>query len=139
MAIALLYLFLLGVVAVIWRDWRDVARQEERTRQSAARSPGRLVVVESGETDLAPGFSFPLSVVTGLGRATSNAVIIDAPFASAEHALLSHRNDRWWLEDLGSRNGTQLNGERLTSPTIVVSGDQVGIGGVRLRIELEES
>jgi hypothetical protein len=137
--IALLYLFLLGVVAVLWRDWRAVSSHVQRTRRSSARPLGRLVVIQAGETDLVPGQSFPLSVVTGLGRAPSNTVIIEGPFASSKHALLSLRNDRWWLEDRGSRNGTRLNGERLTAPAIVVTGDQVGIGGVRLRIELEGS
>jgi len=135
-AIVLLYLFLLGVVLIMWRDWRAVARQIEQARHSSARSLGRLVVIEGGKTDLAPGQSFALSVVTGLGRDPSNTVVIDVPFASTEHALLSLRGDRWWLEDLGSKNGTRLNGERLNAPAIVATGDEVGIGGVRLRIEL---
>jgi hypothetical protein len=136
-AAALLYLFLLAAVAVIWRDWRAAALQVQGTRRAAARSWGRLVVVEGGETDLLPGQSFPLAVMTGLGRSAANTVVIQDPFASTEHALLSRRGERWWLEDLDSRNGTFLNGERLTAPAIVATGDELGIGGVRLRIELE--
>jgi pSer/pThr/pTyr-binding forkhead associated (FHA) protein len=132
-----LYAFLLGAILVMWRDWRAVARQAERTHQASARSLGRLVVVDSGQTEHAPGQSFPLSVVTGLGRASSNTVIVEDNFASSEHALLSLRNGRWWLEDLGSRNGTRLNGERLSAPAIVAMGDEIGIGSLRLRIELE--
>ena len=138
-AITLLYLFLLGVVAVMWRDWRVVARHSERIRASAARSLGRLVVVEGGETDLLPGHAYPLSVVTGLGRAPSNTVVIEDAFASTENALLSLRNGRWWLEDLESKNGTRLNGERLGAPAIVATGDDVGVGSVRLRIELADT
>jgi pSer/pThr/pTyr-binding forkhead associated (FHA) protein len=136
-AAILLYLFLAGAVVVMWRDWRAVAQQAEQTREVTTRSLGRLVVVDSGQTELAPGQSFPLSVVTGMGRAPSNTVIVEDSFASSEHALLSLRNGRWWLEDLHSRNGTRLNGDHLTAPAIVATGDEVGIGSVRLRIELE--
>ena len=136
--VALLYLLLLGAVMVIWRDWRATVRQVEGARHSSARVLGRLVVVHGGQTDLLPGQSYPLGVLTGLGRAPSNTVIVQDPFASNEHALLYQREGRWWLEDLGSRNGTLLNGERLRAPAIVATGDEVGIGGVRLRIELEE-
>jgi hypothetical protein len=116
-----------------------VADQAEWSRTIAGRSLGQLVVVEAGKTDLPPGHAFPLSVVTGLGRALSNTIVIEDAFASSEHALLSLRDGRWWLEDLGSRNGTQLNGEPLSAPAIVATGDEVGIGGVRLRIELADA
>lgn len=134
----LLYAFVGGALLLIWRDWQAAAGQVERTRRAASRPLGRLVVVQGGGTDLAPGQSFALSTMTGLGRASSNTVIVEDPFASSEHALLYQRDGCWWLEDLNSRNGTLLNGERLRAPAIVATGDEVGIGGVRLRIELEE-
>jgi hypothetical protein len=135
-AAAILYLLLLGAVIVMWRDWRAVAQRSEQVRETAARALGRLVVIEGGKTELLPGQSFPLSVVTGMGRALSNTVIVEDAFSSSEHALLSLRNNRWWLEDLDSRNGTRLNGERLNAPAIVATGDEIGIGTVRLRLEL---
>ena len=137
--VVLLYLFVLGAVAVIWRDWRAAVRQVQETRRASAVPLGRLVVIDGGRTDLARGQSFPLSVASGMGRSASNTVIVDDPFASSEHALLIRRGERWWLEDLASKNGTFLNGERLTVPAIVATGDEVGVGGVRLRIELEGS
>lgn len=136
-ALALLYGFLLAMAAITWRDWRAVARQVQQARRAAARTWGRLVVIEAGDADLSPGQAFPLGIVTSLGRGPSNTVMLDVPFASSEHALLSRRDDRWWLEDMNSKNGTLLNGQRLTAPAILVTGDEVGIGGVRLRIELE--
>jgi hypothetical protein len=137
-AVLFLYAFVGLALFCIWRDWRATAGQVERTRRAAARSLGRLVVVQGGGTDLAPGQAFALGAMTGLGRGHSNTVIVQDPFASTEHALLYRREGRWWLEDLNSRNGTLLNGERLRTPAIVATGDEVGIGGVRLRIELEE-
>lgn len=138
-AAVILYLFLLGAVVVIWRDWRAVARQSAEARVSMTRSLGRLIVIDGGESELLPGQSYPLSMLTGLGRALSNTVVIEDTFASSEHALLSLRNGRWWLEDLGSRNGTRLNGDQLNAPAIVATGDEIGIGAVRFRIELTEA
>ena len=137
-AIGLLYLLLAGIVIVVWRDWKSTARYLERTREATRRSLGRLVVIRRGQTELLPGQAIPLAVITGLGRAPTNTVVLSEPFASNEHARLYRRDGRWWLEDLGSRNGTQLNGERLHARAIVVTGDVVGIGGVQMRIELEE-
>jgi hypothetical protein len=136
--VLLLYAFLGLALYLIWRDWRATAGQIAGVRRSVARPLGRLVVVEGGGTDLSPGQVFALNVMTGVGRASSNTVIVEDPFASSEHALLYRREGRWWLEDLNSRNGTLLNGERLHTPAIVATGDEVGIGEVRLRIELEE-
>lgn len=132
----LLYLFLFSVVLIVWRDARAVARQTVQQREVETRPLGRLVVVEAGKTGWTRGEAFPLAAATRLGRAPTNTVVVEDPFASAEHALLAFRNGRWWLEDLGSRNGTLLNGERLNAAAIVSTGDVLGIGEVRLRIEL---
>jgi hypothetical protein len=138
-AVILLYLFLLGIVTVMWRDWRAVSQQVKAVRQAASLPLGCLLVIDSGGTELLPGQAFPLAVATRLGRSASNTVMIDDPFASTEHASLVQRGGRWWLEDLGSRNGTLLNGERLAGPAIVATGDELGIGAVKLRIELQGS
>jgi pSer/pThr/pTyr-binding forkhead associated (FHA) protein len=58
-------------------------------------------------------------------------------FASAEHALISWRGGQWWLEDLGSRNGTRLNDETVTAPTVLSAGDVISIGQVKLKVEIE--
>jgi pSer/pThr/pTyr-binding forkhead associated (FHA) protein len=136
-ATAILYVFVLGVVAVLWRDWRAVADRAQQAHEAQARPLGHLIVVDSGETDLTPGQSFRLGVVTGLGRAPANTIVIEDAFTSSTHALISLRNERWWLEDLGSRNGTRLNGDRLNAPAIIATGDEIGIGSTSLRIELE--
>jgi pSer/pThr/pTyr-binding forkhead associated (FHA) protein len=133
---ALLYLFMIGAVFVMWRDWRAVAEQVESRRTTARRTFGQLVVIQAGKSDLVQGHTFPIGVITRLGRAATNSVIIEDAFASAEHARLSLRNGRWWLEDLNSRNGTLLNQDRLNAPAIVASGDVIGIGEIQLRIDL---
>lgn len=129
---ALLYAFLGALLVVLWRDLRRAAGGRQ-----VAPPKGRLVVVDAAETGLEPGLAFPLQEVTPLGRTPANAIPLPDPFVSTHHALLAWREARWWLEDLNSKNGTTLNGEPVTRPVVVSSGDLVGVGRVTLRLEVE--
>ena len=137
---AALYLFL---GAVFFLLWRSLHRADELGRVEPRRY-GRLLVVgvdtdpEDDEEGLAIGTSFPLQPVTSLGRSPANTVTIPDAYASAEHALLVLRGDQWWLEDRGSRNGTALNAVTVDGPTVVSTGDIVGIGRVLLKLEIGE-
>ena len=129
----LLYAFL-GLL--IWLIWQDV-RQTANASQARSRRLGQIIVVESTLPALAPGTRFPLLPVTSLGRAATNTAPIPDEAVSLEHALLHLREGQWWLEDLGSRNGTRLNDAAVTQPTPVVPGDIIGIGHTALKIEIE--
>ncbi|MDY7042392.1 MAG: FHA domain-containing protein [Chloroflexota bacterium] len=135
--VAILYAFLGVVFVVIWRDLRAVSRQAEET--AAGEHLGHLLVVGAGATTLLPGQRLTLAPLTSLGRALTNTVVVPDAFASAEHALLTWRAGRWWLEDLGSKNGTLLNDEPIPAdgPLVVGPGDVIGIGQVRLKLEAE--
>jgi DNA-binding winged helix-turn-helix (wHTH) protein len=65
-----------------------------------------------------------------LGRAEEALVWIDSPAASRRHARILVREGRATLEDLGSRNGTYLRGQRIHAPTALVDGDEIRIGRV---------
>lgn len=126
--LVLLYLFLYRVIRALLRDVRAAAAQR-------ATSPGRLVVVAAPSGEPSPGRSFELDAVTTLGRDVNNAIVIDDPFASAEHAVLTYRGRGWYVEDMGSTNGTFVNGRAVASVAPMAFGDELGIGQVRLRLE----
>ena len=69
----------------------------------------------------------PEGVELVLGRCPPSDVLVDDPAASAMHCRLAVAGGHVRVEDLGSRNGTLLNGERLRTPAIVATGQ--GIGG----------
>lgn len=126
--------FLLVLFFVLWRDYRQMAYQMGATR----RSYGRLVgFIATDEQYLPSGKDYPLIPLTSIGRAPTNSIVVDQPFASSEHALLALRDGQWWLEDRKSRNGTLLNDELVTVPTIVTDGDMIGIGTHYFQIVLE--
>ena len=124
----LLYLFLARVVRALVRDLRAAAREP-------VDRPGRLVVVESPGGEPAVGRSFGLDVITPLGRDVNNAIVVEDPFASAEHAVLTYRGRGWYVEDLESTNGTYVNGQRIDGVAPLSYGDELQVGQVRFRLE----
>jgi len=121
--------------AILWFLYRDL--QAATTAADGAFTPkGFLRVLGSESGRPAPDSSFALLPVTSIGRHKSNTIILDDGFVSARHAVLAQRETGWWLEDLGSRNGTLLNGLLLTDGAVVSAGDVITIGGVELKIEL---
>ena len=129
--IFLLYFFLYQVVRVTTRELIALAGQG--TTPTGERGSGRLVVVDGAESDLAPGSTFTLEPVTRVGRHPASTIALNEPFVSSEHAELAYDNGRWWLRDLGSTNGTFLNGNPVSVATGVRPGDIVQFGRIKLQ------
>lgn len=126
--LAALYAFLYLVLRALWRDLRANLR-------GADRPLGRLLVVASPDGAPAEGSIFALDAINTLGRDVNNTVVVDDAFASGRHAALTYRGRSWYLEDLGSTNGTWLNGERVVAPMLLGWGDEVQVGRVRMRLD----
>lgn len=122
----LLYGFLVLTLYVIWRDLKAHTQEEP-----SPYAPASLISETPGTTDR----RISLRPVTAIGRASGNHLVVDDPFASANHAIVAWREDRWWLEDLDSHNGTYLNGVRIDRPQPLTSGDRIAIGETVLRFE----
>ena len=121
-----LYAFLAAVLVMLWRDLRSASRQ-------GARVPlAHLLVCDGPDA----GGGHVLGEVNLLGRARDNTVWVSDSTVSAYHARLSFQAGQWWLEDLGSRNGTRVNDIPLEVPTVVTYGDEIGLGRVRLLLQL---
>lgn len=83
-------------------------------------------VMRSGPT---PGVTFPLEGdQLTIGRDSSNAVAINDSEVSRRHARLSFQGGKYVVEDLGSTNGTFVNGQRLSGPVVLKPGDVVSLG-----------
>lgn len=85
----------------------------------------RLVVSQGPQ----PGQTFMLDQdVLALGRDPSNDIVINDPQVSRQHARIARQGDLMVLEDVGSTNGTFVNGLRLTGPHALANGDEIGLG-----------
>jgi len=83
-------------------------------------------VMRSGPT---PGVTFPLEGdQLIIGRDSSNGVAINDAEISRKHSRLSFQGGKYVLEDLGSTNGTFVNGQRLAGPVVLKPGDVVSLG-----------
>lgn len=145
--LVLLYLFIWRIVRSASRDFRTGggAAQESvliAPAEAAAlglspqRIRARLVVEQSPA--LEPGEEILVdSVPVSIGRGGQNDVPLDGDdFTSASHARFESRGDGVWVEDLGSTNGTFVNGARVTTPRRLGKGDVVRVGKTDLRVEL---
>jgi len=110
--------------------------QAGRAAAAVAATPvGRIVVVESPA--LPAGKTFETGPVPlTFGRSSQNAVELgDDEFASARHARIDSQRDGVWIFDLGSTNGTYVNGNRIDGRHRLQPGDVVKIGDTELRFE----
>src|SRR6266702_2545233 len=73
-----------------------------------------------------------------IGRSPRAQLTIDDPFASRLHAEIWNDGESCWVSDLGSSNGTFLNGHRITAPVQAFPGDRIRIGETQIAIESAE-
>ena len=139
--LVLLYLFIWRIVRTAARDLR--LPQESFILRPAlaggaigqAIRPGRLVVLKSATLEDGDEFELDSTALT-IGRGGQNDVSIEGDdFASARHVRIEPRRDGVWVHDLGSTNGTLVNGHRIDRPRKLVTGDVVRIGETELRFE----
>ena len=71
-----------------------------------------------------------------IGREPACDFYLDDQTISARHARLSHHHGQWWIEDLGSTNGTFLNQATITTPMVIVSGDELCFGQVIVLVSM---
>ena len=112
--------------------WRDLKYQREILATQLVQSIG-LRVEQAGEVTTT---RYRNSEIT-IGRDPACECSLDSEKVSANHARLSFSQNQWWIEDLGSTNGSLLNGETLSTPTVVVEGDLLRCGDVLITILLQ--
>lgn len=143
--LALLWLFILSATSVIRTDMfgrsvqaSELSQQiepvrESRRRRRRNRQPTRLAITngpqEGTAADLADG-------VVMIGRSSECQIILDDDYVSTRHARVAlDQSGGFFVEDMGSTNGTYVNGRRITHPTTITADDSVRIGRTVLKLE----
>jgi hypothetical protein len=150
--LAVLYLFLIWVARSALRDLRRPAAMGDGARpdvdyedatgmhvaseglggDGALGAPRLRVLTAAGLRD---GSAYDLSDGAVLGRGDQADIQLEDSFASSQHARLDPQGDVMVLEDLGSTNGTFLNGEPLRGPQPLHAGDRIRIGDSEFSFE----
>ena len=150
--LALKIAFLVLLYVFIWRIVRSAARDLRLPQESMIIAPqqaaaagliphvgsrelGRLVVLASPALGTGDEITLDSSPIT-LGRGVTNDVPLQGDeYASTRHARIEPRRDGIWVEDIGSTNGTFVNGIRLTRERRLAPGDVLRVGETDLRFE----
>ena len=141
--LVLLYLFIWRIVRSAARDLRlpqesmilSPQQASALLPQPVARELGRLVVLKSPILDAGEVVTLD-SHALRVGRGDDNDLSVDGDeYASAHHARFEPRRDGVYVEDVGSTNGTYLNGIQVTRAKRLASGDVLRIGETELRYE----
>jgi hypothetical protein len=143
--LAILWIFVLSAISVIRSDMFG-ARVPEGARGTAPRgsrppkatkppkrrgSPTHVLVTEGANSgERAELEHAPILI----GRGTDAAIRLDDDYVSTRHARIAASGDQWFVEDLGSTNGTYIGSVRITQPTTLTLGTQVRIGKTILEL-----
>ncbi len=132
--IGVIYLFLFIVLIAVRREMGLRIGGRERLPTEA---PGRLRVrFPGGDSRLQNGAVFNLSAETRLGAGADNDIVLSDPFISSRHARMVWDGVEWWVEDLGSKNGTFIGEVRLLpmKPNIILVSATIRLGDVVLEL-----
>ena len=149
--LALLWILVLTSIAVLRRDLYGTRITDRRRktvapqpagvtaqptpappRQARSSGPSRLVVTEGPLR----GTIIPLgSSAVLLGRAPSCTLVLDDDYSSSRHARIFPQSGAWFVEDLGSTNGTFVADQRVESPTPLPTGTPVRVGQSVLELQ----
>ncbi len=120
-----LYAFLATVLYILWQDL-----QMHSELVKAAQVP-LLTITPITDDNNPVEFNVPEIVI---GRDPLCNYSVTDETVSSRHGRLSYHHNQWWLEDLNSTNGTFLNDDRVFTPTVVISGDEIRCGQAILKI-----
>ncbi|SOD70833.1 FHA domain-containing protein [Jatrophihabitans sp. GAS493] len=144
--LALLWLFVLAAVRVIRTDLSasgqqrvgvpPPARRRNRTKEPVPAAPARrgatqLVVTAGGLAGTRIGLT---GAPVLIGRANDSTLVLTDDYASTRHARISQQDGVWFVEDLGSTNGTYLGARRIEAPSPIEVGVPVRIGKTVLEL-----
>ncbi len=103
------------------------ATESDPQPASSGRSMTYRLLIEDREVALRLGENL-------LGRVDEGVVWIEAPTVSRRHARILVEHDRATIEDLGSKNGTFVRGQRISAPTLLAAGDVIRLGRVSMKL-----
>lgn len=132
--LVILYMFVGLLTYGYWLEFQLIKSTPRLTHETH----GKLIEMHKEADHFIPTDKVhPIFLRTTIGRSNDNTLQIEDDYLSASHAHLYFRDNIWWLEDLGSRNGTLLNNIQVQQTVIITHDDIISMGNIHLKIELD--
>lgn len=131
----IIYLFIFSVIRLIYLDVKKMSRFENNNASDSA-CASLKPVKSKVETEYELKKRYTIYDDAVIGRSRSCDIVIPEDFISSTHIRIWHEDGEWYLEDLGSRNGTTVNGQRILRPVILDPEDVISLGGLNFVFEL---
>lgn len=123
--LSVFWIIIFFALRIMYKDIKGGNKRERRERKS---SFGLEVIEACSNCLLRRGSVIPVQREVTIGRRTDNTLVLEEDYVSGHHAKIYLRNNDCILEDLGSTNGTLLNGRRVEKREVLKSGDGIKIG-----------
>ncbi len=131
----IIYLFIFSVIRLVYLDVKKMNRFEANSATDSACASLKSVKSKVEiEHPLKNRYSIYDEAV--IGRSKSCDIVIPESFISAKHIHIWYEDGEWYLEDLGSRNGTAVNGQRIRDVVILDPEDEISLGGLNFVFEM---
>lgn len=128
--ITVIYLFIYGIIRLIYLD---IQTMNNRQKDPAGELPYLKLINRRDSLDFRLEEVYLLEGDTTIGRSGKNNIAIQDPFISSEHVKLVLQGKVFYLEDLGSKNGTFVNEQRVAGQKVLLNnGDRIHIGQLDL-------
>lgn len=128
--IGIVYIIIFFALKIMYKDIKNGGRKKvtrKKTFGLEVLDPGRNSILKKGSV-------LPINREVTIGRKENNVLVMDDQFVSGHHARVFIKNTDYMLEDLGSTNGTLLNGERIDGKIILKVGDEIAIGSAAFKV-----
>ena len=125
-----LYAFLGFIILILWKDIKETDKKTSGSLQTS-------IIIKDISKDEIQDFR-DNEIFIGRGKLAQIRLQHDESVSNI-HARIFRKEEKWWVEDLQSTNGTFLNEEPIVTPTIIVAGDQITCGKTTFEITMNNN
>ena len=131
----IIYLFIFGVIRLIYLDVKKMSRFENNN-VSGVETASLKTIHNKNQTETELKNRYMIYGEAVVARSRTCDIVLREKYVSNQHVRIWFEKGEWYLEDLGSRNGTEVNGQRIRRRVMLDPQDEISIGGLRFVFEL---
>ena len=110
--------------------------ENDNVNVSGVETASLKTVHNKNQTELALKNRYIIYSQAVIGRSKSCDIVLREQYISNQHVRIWFEKGEWYLEDLGSRNGTEVNGQRIRQRVMLDPQDEISVGGLHFVFEL---